>query len=147
MEEFRVGLKAEVLKRADHENTVEFTVEFLPGLEVNLFGALAGQARKKLFDVFILVLADRQPDDVDVVLFSRPRQRRPPATADVEDRHPGFEIELAQYEVNLRHLGLFEVVVILFEVRAGVRQSRVEEQAEEIIRQVVVGLDILIRLL
>ena len=146
-EELGVGLEAEVFERADHEDAVDLAVEFLPGLEPNLFGAITGQAREKLLDVFVLVLADGQSDDVDVVLLGGSGQCGAPSAADVQNCHPGLEVQFAQHKVNLRHLGLLEGVVVLLEVRARVGQRGVEEQAEKIVGQVVVGLDVLVRLL
>ena len=48
-----------------------------------------------------LVAAERQADDVDVVLLDGSAHRRTPAAADVEQRHPRPQIELGQREVDL----------------------------------------------
>ena len=132
-EELRIGLESEVFERTDHEHPVDFSVELLPGLKADLFGAVAGQTGEELADMFVLILADGQPDDIDVVLLYGAGQGRPPAATHVQDRHTGFEVQLAQYEVDLRHLSLFEIVVVLGKVGAGVGEGRIEEQAEEIV--------------
>ena len=94
-------------------------------------------------DVRLLVLAQSQADDVDVVLLDRPHHRRTPAAADVEQRHAGLEAELAKGEVDLGELRLLERHVVALEVRAAVGLRRVEEQPEEVVGQVVMRLDVL----
>ncbi len=73
----------------------------------------------------------------------RPHHRRTPAAADVEQRHPGLQAELAQRQVDLGELGLFQRHVVALEVGAAVGLGRVQPQPEELVGQVVVGLDVL----
>ena len=94
--------------------------------------------------VLALVAAQRDADDVDVELLDRAAQRAAPATSDVEQRHARLEVQLAEREVELRVLRLFEGHVVAFEVRAGVPHGRVEEQREELIRHVVDRLGLLV---
>ena len=73
-------------------------------------------------------LRQGQADDVDVVLLDRPHHRRAPAAADVEQRHPGLQAQLAQRQVDLGELRLFQRHVVALEVRAAVGPRRVQEQ-------------------
>jgi hypothetical protein len=81
-----------------------------------------------------LVLGQRQADHVDVVLLDRAAHRAAPAAADVEQRHPGFQAELAQRQVDLGLLGFLQRHVVAFEVGAAVGLAGVEEQPEELVR-------------
>ena len=55
---------------------------------------------------------------------------------------PGCEAELAQGQVDLGDLRLFQGHVIALEVRAAVGLRRVEEEAEELVGQVVMRLHV-----
>ncbi len=79
-----------------------------------------------------LVLRQGQADDVDVVLFDGPAHGGAPAAADVEQRHPGLQAQLAQRQVDLGDLGLFQGHVVALEVGAAVGLGRVQEQPEEV---------------
>ena len=98
---------------------------------------------EQMLAVDALVLAQRQADDVDVVVLDRALHDRTPAATDVEQRHSGLQVELAQREVDLGHLRVFERHVIALEERAAVGARRVLEDSEEVVGQVVVRLDLL----
>ena len=91
----------------------------------------------------LLVAAQGQADGVDVVSFDGSAQSGAPAAADVEKRHPGLQIELAEGEVDLGHLGLFQRHVLALEIRAAVGLTRIQEEAVEVVGQVVVRLHVL----
>ena len=91
----------------------------------------------------LLVTAQRQAEDVDVVALQRAVDRGAPAAADVEQRHAGLQSELAEGEVDLGELCFLERHVVALEVRAAVGLGRIEEQSEEVVGQVVVRLDVL----
>jgi hypothetical protein len=74
------------------------------------------------------------------VLLERTLHDRTPAAADVEQRHAGLEVELAQRQVDLGHLRLFERHVVSLEVGAAVGPRGILEQPEEVIGEVVVSL-------
>lgn len=76
--------------------------------------------------------------------FSTARLIVAPAAADVQQRHAGLEAQLAQREVDLRHLRLLEGVVVLLEVGAAVDLVRVLPELEELVGDVVVELDFLL---
>ena len=96
----------------------------------------------QLFDVIGLVAAQGQADDVDVVVFDGAHHGGAPAAADVEQCHARLQAEFAQREVDLGDLRLFQRHVVALEVGAAVRLGRVEEQPEEVVGQVVVGLHV-----
>ena len=88
-------------------------------------------------------MRQRQADDVDVVLLHRPLQRQAPAAADLEQRHARLEVELVEVQVDVGDLRLRQRDIGAGEVRAAVLARRVLEHPEEVVRQVVVGLDVL----
>ena len=71
------------------------------------------------------------------------RMRGAPAAADVQQRHARLQAQLAQRQVDLGDLRLFQRHVVALEVRAAVGLGRVQEQPEEVVGQVVVGLHVL----
>lgn len=77
--------------------------------------------------VFELVAAQRDSDDVDVELLNRAHQRAAPAAPDVEQRHPRFEVQLAQGQVELGLLRFLESHVVAFEIRARVTHRRIQK--------------------
>ena len=58
-------------------------------------------------------------------------------------RHAGLQPQLAQRQIDLGDLCLFQRHVVALEVRAAVGLRRVQEQPEELIGQVVVRLHVL----
>ena len=138
LEEVVVAVGAEVLERADRHDPVDRLVELLPALQQYPLGAGAVRLGEPLLDVGLLVLAQRQPDDVDVVFLDRPHHGRAPAATDVEQRHAGLEVKLAQRQIDLGDLRLFQRDVVGLEVGAAVGLGRVEEQPVEVVGQVVV---------
>ncbi len=65
----------------------------------------------------------------------------PPATADVEHPHSRLELQLAADQLELRALGVLERVRSVLEQRAAVGHALIEEQGEELVRDVVVVAD------
>ena len=94
-------------------------------------------------DVGVLVLAQRQADDVDVILLECAVQGRAPAAADVEQGHSRLEPELAQRQVDLGDLRFFKRHVVALEEGAAVGLGGIQEEPEELVGQVVVGLHVL----
>ncbi|GAA44290.1 hypothetical protein NCGM2209_0892 [Mycobacterium tuberculosis NCGM2209] len=87
----------------------------------------------------VLVFAQGQADDVDVVLGDRVSHGGTPAAADVEQRHAGLKVQLVQCQLALRVLRLFQRHIGTFEVGAAVRHRWVKPELEELVRFVVVG--------
>ncbi len=143
LEERRVPLLRERLDRLEADDAVDRLVELLPAAQQHPPRAVGVHAVEKLLDEFGLVLAQGQPDDVHVVLLDRPlHDRAPPAATDVEQRHAGLEIQLAEGEIDLRHLRLGQRHVVALVVRTAVRPRRILEQTEEDVGEVVVRLDL-----
>src|ERR1700756_5120241 len=117
-EEVVVPVLAEMLERSDRHDPVDGLVELLPAPQQYPPGARAVGLSEHLFYVLLLILREGQPDDVDVILLGRAHYRRPPAAADVEQRHARFEAKLAQRQVDLRDLRLLERHAIPLEKRA-----------------------------
>lgn len=91
----------------------------------------------------LLVTAQRQPDDVDVVFLDRPAHRGTPTAADVQQGHSGFQAKFAQRQVDLRELRFLERHIVVLEECATVRPCRVEEELKEVVGEVVMGLNVL----
>ena len=89
-----------------------------------------------------LVSGQGEADDVHVVLLDGAAHGGTPAAADVEQRHSRCEAEFSEGEVDLGCLGLFERHVVALEVCAAVGLAGVQEQSEEVVGQVVVGLNV-----
>src|SRR5205814_10279654 len=79
------------------------------------------------------------------VFFDRLNDRRAPAAADVEQPLPGLQVALPQGQIVLGDLRLFQRHVVALVVRARVKHRWAEKQPVEIVRQVVMRLDVLIR--
>lgn len=84
--------------------------------------------------------AEGQADDVHVVVLKCAFHGRTPAAPHVQQRHTGFQVQFSEREIDLGLLGLFQREGLWLEIRAAVRPAGVEEQCEEVIGQVVVGL-------
>src|SRR5262249_31293175 len=107
IEEGRVTLPPKVLEGTDADDPVRSAVEFLPALQRDL------DARDRApidlgTDVLILVAAQGKSDDLDAIALDRAEHCCAPATSDIEQGHPGLQIQLAEREVDLGQLGLFE---------------------------------------
>ena len=137
-----VALEAEVLEGLDRDDPIDRLVELLPALQPHVELAVAVGLRQQLVAVGLLVLRQRQADDVDVVALHRPLQRQAPAAADLQQRHARLEVELVEVQVDIGDLRLRQRDIGPGEVRAAVLARRVLEHAEEVVRQVVVGLDV-----
>ena len=66
----------------------------------------------------------------------------PQPQPDVEQRHARLEAELAERQVDLGDLCLFQRHVVALEVGAAVGLRGIEEEPEEVVGQVVVRLDV-----
>ena len=127
-----------MFERADGDDAVDAFVKLLPALQQHSLGARAVHRREALLDVGLLVATQGQSDGVDVVAFDGAAQSGAPAATDVEQRHPGLQIELAEGEVDLGDLGLFKGHVLALEVRAAVGLTRIQEEPVEVVGQIVV---------
>src|SRR6266508_202741 len=76
------------------------------------------------------------------VVSSRPHRQAAPAAPDIEQRLPGAQRELATDVLELVLLGLLEFPVRVPVVRAGVDDERIKEQGVELVRHVVVVVDL-----
>ena len=92
--------------------------------------------------VGVLVLAQRQADDVDVVLLHGALHGGPQPQPMSSSVMPGLRSSLSRLQVDLGDLRLFQRDVGALEVRAAVRSRRVLEQPEEVVGEVVVRLDV-----
>ncbi len=97
-----------------------------PGLP----GSLAGQLG--------LGLGQRDPPDHGPVLARRVDREAPPTAPDVEHPHSGLERQLATDQLQLRALGVLERLDPFLEQRAAVGHRLIQEQGEELVRDVVV---------
>ena len=94
----------------------------------------------------MLLLGQRDAGDVDVLELREIERHVAPAAADVEDLQAGLEIELGRDQPQLVLLRLLQALVVVEEVGAGVLHALVEEQLVEVVAEVVVVRDVLLRL-
>ena len=132
-EEVAVAVVPEVFERADGHNPVDGLLELFPALQQHPPAARGIHPVEHALHVRGLVLGQGQADDVDVILLDRAAHGRSPAAADVEQRHAGLQTQLAQCQIELGDLGLFQRHVVTLEVGATVRLGGIEEQPEEIV--------------
>ena len=142
-EEVVVAVGAEVFEGPDRDDPVDRLVELLPAVEQHPFGAWTRRLIKEPLHVCLLVAAQSQTDDVDVVAFDSADHGGAPATPDVEQRHAWLQTQLAQRQIDLGDLRVLERHVLAIEVGAAVGLRRIEKQPKELIGQVVVRLYVL----
>ena len=128
LEEVVVAFQAEVLERLDRNDPVHRLVELLPALQQHSLRARTVRRGEELFDVRLLVPAQGQTHDVDVVLFHRAHHRGAPAATDVEQRHTRPQLKSVKCEVDLRKLCLFERHIVALVVCAAVGPGRIQEE-------------------
>ena len=131
-----------MFERPDADDAVNGLVELLPALQPHLLVARAVGFRENLFHMGLLVLAQGQSDDVDVVALDGSHHGRTPAAADIEQRHAGLQAQLAQGEVDFGQLRFFQRHVVALEIGAAVGLGGVQPEPEELVGQVVMGLDV-----
>src|SRR5690606_24386894 len=141
-EEVVVALEAEVFERLDRHDPVDRVVELLPTHQPDVEAAIRVELLQQLRTVRLLIPRQRQADDVDVVLLDRPPQGQTPTAPDVEQGHPRLEVELVEVEVDIGDLRVGQRGVRSGEVSAAVFPGRILEQAEEVVRQIVVRLNV-----
>jgi len=127
----------ECLERSDAHDAVDGLVKLLPALQPHLHRARRRNCGQPLDAVLTLVAAQRDTDDVDVVLLYGELQRAAPPASDVEQRHPRLEAELSQRQIELGVLRLFQRHVVAFEIGTRVAHGWAKEQGKELIRYVV----------
>jgi hypothetical protein len=141
-EKRRVALVAEMLERADRHDAINGFVELFPAPQQHTKTARGVHRVEHLLHVRGLVLAQRQPHDIDVIFLDGALHRRAPTTAHVQQRHARLQAQLAQRQVDLGQLGLLERHVLTLEVRTAVGLRRIQEQPEKAVRQVVMRLHV-----
>ncbi len=97
---------------------------------------------QQVLDVHRLIGAQRQADHVDVVAAQRPQEGGTPPAADVEQRHPWPQSQLAERQGDLGDPGLFEGHVVAFEIGTAIRLRRIQEKPVKVVGDVVMVLDI-----
>jgi hypothetical protein len=143
LEEVVVALEPEMLKRLDGQDAVNGFVELLPAAQQHPAAAVRFDLIEQPNAGRVLVSAQRQTDDVHVVTLDRPLHGGAPATADVEHGHSRLQVQLVQVEVDLRELSLFQGQVLGLEIGAAIDAAGFLEQPEEVIREVIVRVDVL----
>ncbi|MEZ0052043.1 hypothetical protein ABIA30_003055 [Mycobacterium sp. MAA66] len=133
---------AEVLEGADGHDPVDCFVVLFPARQQHPPGAGGIHFAEQLRHVRRLILGQRQSDDLDVIGLDRAFHRCAPTTSDIEQLHARREAQLAERQVDLCQLRFLQRHVVVFEICTAVGLTRVEEQPEEVVRQVVVRLDI-----
>lgn len=68
--------------------------------------------------------------------------RYPPAAADVEQAHAGFEVQLVECAVDFCFLCLLERHVVCFEISTRIAQRRVEPELVEVVAEVIMARDL-----
>ena len=132
----------EVLEGLNGHDPVDGVAEISPPVRRHPMRAVCADRVQQLFGSGVLVVEQGQADDVDVVLLDGPPHGGAPAAADVEQCHAGLEVQFVQVQVDLGDLGFLEREIRRLEVGAAIGPGRVLEQREEVVGDVVVGLDI-----
>jgi hypothetical protein len=78
------------------------------------------------------------PRRVDAVVGGRVQHERPPAAADVQEPLACGQTQLPADQIELALLRLFEAVAPIAEVRARIDHAGAEQQAVEVVRNVIV---------
>ena len=143
LEEVVETLESEVFDGLDRHDPVDGGVELLPALQADVEGAVGLDTAEQLLAVGLLILRQGQADHVHVVLLHGPLQGQAPAAADLQQGHARLEIQMVQVQVDVGDLGLAQRDMGSGEIGAAVLAGRVLEQAEEVVGQVVVRLDVL----
>ena len=102
--------------------------------EAGVRGALPGELR--------LRRRDRHRGDACSELARRGQRERAPAAADLEDVVVRAELESLAHPAQLAPLSVRERLVVVLEDRARVGHGLVQEEREEVVAEVVVGLDV-----
>ncbi len=77
-----------------------------------------------------------------VVIRAQERRQTAPAAADIQHLLARAQGQLGRDMPHFRHLRLGDGLLAGFEIGAGILHGRVEEQAEELVRQIVVELHV-----
>ena len=93
----------------------------------------------------VLVLGDRRRGHAAAARAGGVQRQRAPARADLQQVVGRLQVELVVDQLELGHRGLLERHPRPLEQRAGVHHRRVEHPLEEVVAEVVVGLDVLAR--
>ncbi len=120
---------------ARHHRIV-FQLDRHPVLEAEALDLLLGEGE--------LLLRQRDAVRGDAVVLRRVADEAAPAAADVEEALAGLQAQLAADHFELVALRLGDVVVPVGVVGAGVDHLGVEEERVELVRQVVVELDVVL---
>src|SRR4029079_8599461 len=99
---------------------------------------------RTLLCIFELRGAERNADAVDAVVFDGTQDGGAPAAANVEQPLPRLQLALAERQPNLGFLSLIERHLVALEVSARIDHRRAQEQPIKVVRQVVMGLNLLI---
>ncbi len=94
----------------------------------------------------LLFLRQRHAEHFDIFERGQIERQIPPAGADVENLHAGFQAELGRKQPELVALRLLQRLLGMTEIGAGVEHVLVEKQAVEIVAEIVVVRDVLLRL-
>ena len=137
----RVIVPADMLEHADRGDLVEAPVELLERLQFDRHAVLQPLGGDPLAGEVVLGLAQGHAVAGDAIVLGRMNQQGAPAAADVEKALALLEAQLAADHVQLVVLRLVDVVVPAIEIGAGIQHPLVEEEAVEIVRDVVVELD------
>ncbi len=145
-EELAIVMDTNVLEHPDRNDAVEALRDI--AIVAQLKAGTIGEA--ELFCLLIcqraLLLRERDAQHA-YVLHAREIQRHvAPSAADIENALAGLQIELRGDEAELVLLGILKRVVVVDEVGAGVLHPFVQEETIEVIADVIVMGDILLRL-
>ena len=101
LEEVPVSLLRECLEGLDADDAIDRLVELLPTAQEHLAGTFGVEVVQKPVTERVLVPAQRQAHDVDVVALDGAFHHRTPAAADIQQSHPWPQIQLAERQVDL----------------------------------------------
>jgi hypothetical protein len=94
LEEVGVAVTSEMLEGADRHDAIHLFVELFPAPQQHALASRGGMLVQTLLHVRLLIAAQRQTDDVDVIALERTNDRGAPPAPDIEQCHPRLEPEL-----------------------------------------------------
>ena len=137
-------LQPDVLVHADGGDLVELPRHHRIVLQLDRHPVLEAEALDLLPGEGELLLRQRDAVRGDAVVLRRVADEPAPAAADVEEALARLQAQLAADHLQLVALRLRDVVVPVGVVGAGVDHLRIEEERVEVVRQVVVELDVVL---
>ena len=121
-----------MFEHADGDNAVKLTVKIAIILQLYLYV----QSLTAFLRQLLLLGGNRHAIHGHAVVFCRILSQSAPATADVQQRHTGFQLQLLADHFQLGLLRLLQRVSV-FPIAAGILHIGIEHRTEQIVTDIV----------